>query len=94
MISNKKIYAQNFKVLREIVNKHDPMSLMDIAPEDEYDSEVEKILANTLRLDSLLEIEKIINNIFVSNFGDDAKPAKNLYQKIAEEWLKHKRKFN
>lgn len=91
MINNKKDYINHFQTLRKIVNKYDPMSLMDIAPEDEYDIEVGKILANTYRLDSLIEIENIIYNIFVSNFGDDAKVAKSIYKKIAKEWLEYKK---
>lgn len=89
-MNNKKDYLRHFQVLREIVNKHDPMSLMDIAPEDEYDAEVGKILADTYRLESLEEIKNIVYDIFVASFGDDVKLAKGLCQKIAEEWFVRK----
>ena len=93
MINNKKDYIHHFQALRKIVNQHDPMSLMDEAPEDEYDIEVGKILASTYRLDSLIEIENTIYNIFVLNFGDDAKLAKDLCHKIAKEWLEYKKNY-
>ncbi|HLC64029.1 MAG TPA: hypothetical protein VJK25_01600 [Patescibacteria group bacterium] len=90
MIKNKKDYLSYFQALRKIINKHDPMSLMDAAPEDEYDMEVEKILASTYRLNSLAKIEKIIYDTFVNNFGDEARIAEDLYHKIAKEWLEIK----
>ncbi len=54
----------------EILVKHDPMGLIKMgAPEDEYDGEAERIVADLgLTEDSKAGIEGLVRNVFVSQF--------------------------
>lgn len=51
-----------------IVNKIDPMHLMHMAPDDEYHSEVRKILNSQPR--DLKDLENIIDSVFFKSFSE------------------------
>ena len=71
--SIKSQYGDKFMELREIINKHDPIGLIEMgAPIDEYEPEVKTILVQINDKDSLDEIHSIVYNEFIRWFGDSS----------------------
>ena len=61
-----------FKIM-SIINEWDPIDLFPMAPINEYNSEIEKILL-FLKSEKNITISQLqleINNIFISSFGND-----------------------
>ncbi|EFS03054.1 conserved hypothetical protein [Listeria seeligeri FSL S4-171] len=59
--------------VEKIINEWDPIDLFPVAPKDEYNQEIKKIV-NVLKDKSLLNEENLANTlklIFVESFGED-----------------------
>ncbi|MBC1472943.1 DUF1871 family protein [Listeria seeligeri] len=59
--------------VEKIINEWDPIDLFPLAPKDEYNQEIKKIV-NVLKDKSLLNEENLANIlklIFVESFGED-----------------------
>ncbi|MBM5598289.1 DUF1871 family protein [Listeria seeligeri] len=59
--------------VEKIINEWDPIDLFPLAPKDEYNQEIKKIV-NVLKDKSLLNEENLANTlklIFVESFGED-----------------------
>lgn len=88
----KKEYFGQYKILREIINKADPMGLISQgAPEHEYDQEVSLILPKISKNKNNDEVANIIQDVFVNMFGEEAKINIAVYEEIARKWLKEVR---
>ncbi len=75
-----------FKGVRDIVNKYDPVNLIfSGAPEDEYDSEVIRII-KLLSSDEGRLMEEIYE-VFVNSFGRETAGDPRIYGLIAKEIL-------
>lgn len=79
-------YKEMYKKVQQVINSVDPVGLVSGgAPEDEYDSQVNKII--TL-LQTDLEIETLteeIHKIFIGSFGEETAGDKAKYLDIAEK---------
>lgn len=69
-----------FKIT-SIINEWDPIDLFPMAPINEYDSEVEKILffLKSKKNITISQLQLEINKIFISSFGN------NIYKSSLEE---------
>lgn len=61
-----------FKIM-SIINEWDPIDLFPMAPINEYDSEIEKILffLKSKKNITISQLQLEINKIFISSFGND-----------------------
>lgn len=77
----------NFKLLQEIMNRHDPIGLIAMAaPKDEYDAEAAKI--SGLKVDSVDELAAGIYQVFCDAFDEATAGSKEKYLPLAEEiWI-------
>lgn len=72
-----------FEIIKNVIVKWDPISLMEFAPQDEYDQECSEILqAYTEKIKPLREI---IYDVFTNAFGDEFKYDITTCDKIANE---------
>lgn len=72
--------------VRYIVNKHDPIKLLDVGCLiDEYDPEVKLILTKIKLTKSLDEIHDMVYNIFVDMFDKSIAGPKTKYRRLSEE---------
>lgn len=72
--------------LTEIINKHDPISLLKIgAPKDEYKHEINAIAKGLKSCKSKKEIQQLVYDTFVKFFSKEIAGNFNQYDKIAEE---------
>ncbi len=81
-------YKERFNVLRNKINKFDPQGLIGVgAPENEYDSEIQKILTALQGEITPEELAEKIKDIFSKSFnkasGDEVKD--DCYLKLAIE---------
>ncbi|PKR76779.1 hypothetical protein CEY16_13240 [Halalkalibacillus sediminis] len=67
----------NFYIIKSVIDKWDPLSLLHHAPADEYEPEVEAIdnLLSTIHSEEALAV--LIHKVFVQYFGDEVTDAKN-----------------
>lgn len=56
--------------LRDIVNRYDPLGLLDICPEDEYDPEIELIYAHMKKDMTVEEMAGMIHAVFLEMFEE------------------------
>ena len=91
----KEMYGELFYQLRELVNKHDPVELLDLGcPVDEYESEVKTII---LKLDSNMSEEQIFDliwNEYTMWFGDPPRADRRYrFENLAKDihkWVRDK----
>ncbi|WML45434.1 DUF1871 family protein [Neobacillus sp. PS3-40] len=90
-MSNKHLkgkYNDAFEVIQEIINEWDPLDLLSLdCPDDEYESEIQRIVSATLNKDNADKMAEKINEILYKTFGDDFKKSNDCLQ-IAERILK------
>jgi len=83
-----------FKGVEEIVNRHDPIGLVEGgAPDDEYHTEVGQIvslLRSELNRESLADEIQVI---FKNSFGGQIKNEKELFLTLSEELLGLKKRL-
>lgn len=79
------IDKKKFDILREIVNKHDPIHIFSGRNINEYDYEIEDIYHLCKRCKSIDECENHIHKTFVKWFGRDIAGDKGRYHKLAKE---------
>ena len=64
-------YAQLFRDVRAIVNRHDLMGLIAMGcPEDEYEPEVERILPKLRDAGAATDVEAIVQDVFIEMFSE------------------------
>lgn len=69
MATRSKRYKEAFAATTEVVNRHDPIGLIEIgAPEDEYDPEVGDLVRMVLRNDPIEESD--VEGVWIRWFGD------------------------
>ena len=73
------------KELRDIVNRYDPIGLLDFCPENEYDPEIERIRARVKKGMTADEIAVIIHAVFLEMFDESLD--NNLSMIMAKEIL-------
>ena len=72
-----------FEIIKNVILKWDPISLMEFAPPDEYDQDCTDIFqAYTEKSKSLSEI---IYDVFTEAFGDEFKDDISMCAAIADE---------
>lgn len=72
-----------FEIIKNVIVKWDPISLMEFAPQDEYDQECAEIFqAYTEKIKPLREI---IYDVFTNAFEDEFKDDISTCAKIANE---------
>lgn len=60
------------EVLREVINEWDPIDLLSIAPEDEYDPEINEILKIVTGIEVDTEqLAIILQEVFIQYFNED-----------------------
>jgi len=75
-----------FTLVKEIVNKIDPIGLLKQgAPSDEYEEEIQRIAAKFRICNSTEDIQKLVYNIFKENFGQETAGDISLYLDIAQQ---------
>jgi hypothetical protein len=85
----------NYKLLKEIVNKHDPLGLIDSdTPESlgEYDPELKEILKKDISSLDAGELGEMIYKVFVDFFNEELAANKQVYIDIANEFVSLVRK--
>lgn len=91
--SIKSKYGNSFNELRTIINRHDPIGLIDLgAPEDEYESEVKTIIVQLDKEMTEKQIHDLVYTEFLRWF-DDASTAgsKDAYKELSNDiykWMK------
>ena len=81
-------HGDKFMELRTIINRHDPIGLLDIgAPEDEYESEVKTIIVQLDRNMTEQQIHDLVYGEFMRWFDNDASTAgpKKAYKELAKD---------
>lgn len=87
-ILNKENIEKNRKIVKKIIDSWDPFSLFPNAPKDEYDAEIEIILLNLEGKEEVIDIARIISDVFSRTFNEKLgikkclEPAKEIYSKI------------
>ncbi|WP_369436034.1 DUF1871 family protein [Lysinibacillus fusiformis] len=61
-------YNEKYKIVKEIIDRWDPMSLLHHAPEDEYEPEILSILAALDESESIETLAGYIETIFLNMF--------------------------
>ena len=56
--------------IRDVVNRYDPMGLLDICPEDEYDPEIELMIARVEKGMTVEELAGIVHAVFLEMFEE------------------------
>ncbi len=80
----KKEYKELYNGVREIFIRTDPMGLIEGgSPNDEYDSEVSKILPELKHCNDMGDLQSIILNVFKDQF--DVKATSDDFYDIADE---------
>ena len=77
-----------YKKTKEVVNKNDPMELMEICPDDEYEPEIIDILNRCSYLININEIKKELYEIFVYWYSEDYGFIYDDFQILAEDLRK------
>lgn len=85
-------HGDRFSELRTIINKHDPIGLLDIgAPEDEYEAEIKTIIVQLDHNMTEQQIHDLVYEEFLRWFEDDSTTGpKEAYKKLAtdiHEWM-------
>ena len=84
-------YKKTFNDLKQIINSCDPWRLIEIgAPEDEYESEITKILVGLLKCNSVDDATKLVAEVFGECFEKENISMKNC-QSVGEKiyyWYK------
>lgn len=66
----KEKYGVLYDLCVEVLYRHDPVRLASCgAPKDEYAGEVSKILPQLKKVNSAVEVQRIIYNVFVDSFN-------------------------
>ena len=78
-----------FENIKNIIDKWDPINLLDFAPDDEYDEECMRILMNYCP--NSAELGRIIFSIFSERFEDAFVDSETKCIMIADEILKTER---
>ncbi len=79
--------SEIFLKIREILNRHDPMGLMGIAPEDEYDPETEQIAAMVNGFKTEQDAIKGVKQVFEKMFAEVKPVNPESYGQIGKEIL-------
>ena len=59
-------------VLREVINEWDPIDLLSIAPDDEYDPEINEILKTVTGIEVDTEqLANILQKVFIQYFNEE-----------------------
>jgi len=67
-----KQYKALFLEVREIINKSDPIGLLKQgAPDDEYEKEVQEIIAGLNKCKNANQTQELIYRVFKNNFGEN-----------------------
>jgi len=74
--------------ITEIINRWDPAKLMSHAPDDEYNSEVSRIIEVLKFENDSVNLANAIKDIFNESFGEDLVNDFEIYKEIANEILK------
>jgi len=92
---DKKIYKQYLDDIRQLINKHDPIALMNMdCPEDEYDPETESIAPKLKKCTTKDEVHEMVHLEFVEWF-DESAGEKETYLLLAEDlWVLKKCYFD
>jgi hypothetical protein len=88
-ISRRQLFKREFRVLRGDVSSAiaaaDPINLLSLgAPADEYDREVDAILARISEARGVDDIQTIVHDEFVRFFGMDTAGARERYAAAAQ----------
>ena len=91
-------YKDNYKLLFEKVStilfNYDPVGLVALeVPRNEYDPEVSIILPNLFKCKDLEEVRDVVQQVFVSQYGEEYVKGKEEYQVIAKEIWEAYKKF-
>lgn len=79
--------VKDFESLKKIVNEYDPVQLLDSASDNEYDSEVRKIVSLLSEDDDINSIADKVHKIFVDSFDEKLAGDKDTYLAIAKKIL-------
>lgn len=84
-------YEMTYEKVKSVINKFDPIGLISGgAPEDEYDSQIKKIVSLIQKNAETDNLTEEIYNIFTQSFGKQSVGGKDLYLRIVED-LKEKK---
>lgn len=84
-----------FKNVQEIIINNDPVGLVDGgAPDDEYDTEIGKIVILLRSETNKKLLSEKVRAVFKETFGDDISQDKNLYLLISEKLLEVKNRLH
>jgi len=91
--SVKSSHGDRFSELRTIINRHDPIGLLDLgAPEDEYEPEAKTIIVQLDQSMTEKQIHNLIYREFLRWFEDESTAGpKEAYKELAtevHEWMK------
>lgn len=77
--------------IRELVNKYDPIHLIDNGcPEDEYNGEVKRIIQGLKKTSNPEQLRDLLHTIFVEMFDERLAGPKENYQQLAIDLFKLK----
>ena len=81
--------------IKKIINSWDPLDLLDIAPEDEYETEIREIRDITIETKNIDEeiLTYAIKGIFENSFSDEYRFDNFVVRKITEKILKVREKY-
>jgi hypothetical protein len=85
---------EHYKLLKEIINKVDPIGLVDFdTPEslDEYNSEVNEILKEDISHLNKQELSQRIREVFEEFFDKELAGSQDKYDLIADEFIAAKK---
>jgi hypothetical protein len=78
----------HFEVIKDEINKWDPMGLLNIAPQDEYFPEIKKIAEGLHSQASIDGIASLIKDTFTEYFGELFNLDYNSCRQVAERIYK------
>ncbi len=75
--------------VRKIINKYDPIRLLDMGcPEDEYDGEARRIARRLKNSQNSEQVLNLVHRIFIRMFDEKLAGSKENYQQLATDLYK------
>jgi hypothetical protein len=78
-----KEYKEAFIKVRQVINELDPIGLINICPENEYDMEIGDILSNLKKCKTVENTTLMLEDVFIKWFGSIA--PKGIYEETAKK---------
>jgi len=83
-----------FMIIKQVIDSWNPYELLPYAPNDEFDSEIRMITDGIRDTDNVMDIAKIVSDVFTSQFGEECfcvvncfDVAKTIHKKLSEQFI-------